>query len=381
MDDYHKEQPYQGAKKKRLLVFHPALAPYRVDFFNVLADKFDCVILFLQKNNRNQNFNQQVLLSRSRFRCSYMKIKLVVYNRDINFGYIYYILKYKPDIVISIEYGLPTILSYLYKKIFRLSYSLYTICDDCVEIAKTCRGIRKRARDFFASRLSGIIFTSSNVVKWYKENVSGKTNGLAFPIIRDERIYWNYLNDLIPVSSRLRRDFKIDNKKVILYVGRITKVKNLQTLVRAFGKTHLKDTVLVIVGDGDEKHSIKQIIMDLDITDKVILTGRREGDELYAWYNLSNLFVLPSVYEPFGAVTAEALQAGCPVLCSNVAGSSSLINGNNGTLFNPNDEEELSHLMSEFVSRCNVLSLSSARKSILHKSFKDYVDCLASKLK
>ena len=55
-----------------------------------------------------------------------------------------------------------------------------------------------------------------------------------------------------------------------------------------------------------------------------------------AYYNLAQLFVLPSRYEPFGTVVNEALLAGCFTLCSQVAGAACLIEpGRNGALFDP----------------------------------------------
>lgn len=120
---------------KRLLIFHSALAPYRIDFFNALAKHYLCHIVFLSRNNRNQPFRQKRLLEKARFEYSYMDMKLIINNRDINFGYMYNILKYKPDIVIGGEYGLPTLLPLFYRKLFRKKYSIYTICDDSLKIS------------------------------------------------------------------------------------------------------------------------------------------------------------------------------------------------------------------------------------------------------
>ena len=62
---------------------------------------------------------------------------------------------------------------------------------------------------------------------------------------------------------------------------------------------------------------------------------------MYSWFLISQLFVLPSTFEPFGAVINEALLSGCEVLCSDKAGASSLINKHNGLLFNPYSVDDL----------------------------------------
>ena len=96
--------------KKRLLIFHSALTPYRIDFFNVLATYFDCTVIFVSRNNKNQPFCQKELFEKCHFKRRYMDIRIVLpQNRVLNIGYLYYILKYKPDIVIGAEYGLSLI--------------------------------------------------------------------------------------------------------------------------------------------------------------------------------------------------------------------------------------------------------------------------------
>lgn len=80
---------------------------------------------------------------------------------------------------------------------------------------------------------------------------------------------------------------------------------------------------------------------ELHIIDSVFFVGKKEGEELMVFYNLGAIFVLPSTYEPFGAVVNEALLAGCYTLCSSCAGASCLIqeykNGNCFSVDNPED--------------------------------------------
>ena len=105
--------------KKKLLIFHSALAPYRINFFNKLSEEFSATIVFLSDNLRNQNFNRANLLAQITFTPHYLKHKIVINDRDINFGYSSYIFKVQPDIIIGGEYGLPTVIPFLIKKIFR----------------------------------------------------------------------------------------------------------------------------------------------------------------------------------------------------------------------------------------------------------------------
>jgi hypothetical protein len=72
---------------KKLLVFHSALAPYRVDFFNMLGKSFDSFVVFLSRNNRNQHFNMDDLLNKVTFKYGYLDKKIVLKDRDFNYGY------------------------------------------------------------------------------------------------------------------------------------------------------------------------------------------------------------------------------------------------------------------------------------------------------
>ena len=117
---------------KRLLIFHSALAPYRVDFFNAIAEHYVCHIAFLSRNNRNQPFCQEELLRDAKFSCSYLDKKVVLKDRDLNIGYIQEIKRFKPDIIIGGEYGLPLIVPYLFRRIRRKNIpftpSATTVC-------------------------------------------------------------------------------------------------------------------------------------------------------------------------------------------------------------------------------------------------------------
>ena len=58
--------------KPRLLIFHPALAPYRLDFFNALAERFTCHVVLLQRENPALFIKQDQLLAEARFTYAYL---------------------------------------------------------------------------------------------------------------------------------------------------------------------------------------------------------------------------------------------------------------------------------------------------------------------
>jgi glycosyltransferase involved in cell wall biosynthesis len=104
-----------------------------------------------------------------------------------------------------------------------------------------------------------------------------------------------------------------------------------------------------LVGEGDEMKFIENFVVENNLENKILLPGRFEGVELHAWYLCASGFVLPSTYEPYGAVVNEALIFGLRVLCSQFAGSSGLI-GKNGIVFNPNDEKDTIDKFTRFMN-------------------------------
>lgn len=123
----------------------------------------------------------------------------------------------------------------------------------------------------------------------------------------------------------LRKKYKIpDNKKIILFLSRLSWKKGFDTLIPAFAEVIKKEsnTILVIAGGNDEgyKKEIDKFIEQNRVKDKVIFTGLVKGREKIAAYQDSDVFVLPSYSENFGNVVFEALYFGLPVVITkNVA--------------------------------------------------------------
>ncbi len=344
-------------KAKKILIFHSALAPYRIDFFNEISKAFDATIVFLSTNLRNQKFDNEKLIAKTNFDIHYLSRKIVVADRDINFGYSSCLKKVQPDVVIGGEFGLPVIIPYLFRFFTKRKYKIVTICDDSLSIATNCSGLKKWIRKILITRLDGIILVNSEVGIWYSKNFYLKKTPLIFPILQDEKIFREQLEASVSISEEYIQKWNLQEKKVLLYVGRLAKVKGLELLLNAFAQSKIEDSCLVLVGDGEEKERLVALTKEFKISKKVFFVGRYEDLELLAWYNIGSVFVLPSHYEPFGAVINEALLAGCKVICSSKAGSSTLVNEHkNGKIYDPNDVSLLTRLIFQMIGESKVLT-------------------------
>lgn len=100
----------------------------------------------------------------------------------------------------------------------------------------------------------------------------------------------------------------------------------------------------VLAGRGDDQPRIIRLIEQLGLNDCVILTGYLPDHELCDYYNLCDVFAMPSKGEGFGIVYLEALACGKPVLAGNKDGSAdALCQGELGALIDPDDVQQIAH--------------------------------------
>jgi glycosyltransferase involved in cell wall biosynthesis len=137
----------------------------------------------------------------------------------------------------------------------------------------------------------------------------------------------------LPERGEFRRKYSIrENEKIVLYLGRIHKIKGIDLLVEAFADliNELDDVRLVIVGADDGFLSmLKKQIEDLNINNRILFTGLLpEKDKLRAYVD-ADVYVLPSVYETFPVTVLEACICGTPVIVTDRCGTANIVNDNN----------------------------------------------------
>lgn len=117
-------------------------------------------------------------------------------------------------------------------------------------------------------------------------------------------------------------------KKLVLFLGRLTLHKGPDYFLRAAKKVLERndDVIFVISGTGDMERRIIEDACELGIGDRVLFTGHVKNDELKKIYKMANLYVMPSVSEPFGITPLEALASGTPVLISKQSGVGEVLN-------------------------------------------------------
>jgi len=152
----------------------------------------------------------------------------------------------------------------------------------------------------------------------------------------------------LPPKGSFRRRFNIpEDKKIILYLGRIHKIKGIDFLIKAYA--HLKNemkcrnAVLVIAGPDDGYLSeIKYLAQASGVSNSILFVGPLYGENKLVAYVDSEVYVLPSRYETFPMTILEAYACGKPVVASRVGGLKDLVkDGETGLLFEPGNVEQL----------------------------------------
>lgn len=119
------------------------------------------------------------------------------------------------------------------------------------------------------------------------------------------------------IVQNLRTDLGIEEKdKVVLYIGRISKEKNIEEILIAM-KSYLNErenVKLVLIGDGPEKNALENRAKELGIDDQTIFAGERPWNEIGTYYQMGDVFVSASQSETQGLTYIEALTSGLPVV-------------------------------------------------------------------
>lgn len=110
--------------------------------------------------------------------------------------------------------------------------------------------------------------------------------------------------------------------KVVTFLGRITYQKGPDYFVEAAAKVlqRVSDVRFVMAGSGDLMNHVVRRVAQLGIADRFHFTGFLKGGEVQRMFRLSDVYVMPSVSEPFGISPLEAMRSGVPVIISRQSG-------------------------------------------------------------
>ncbi|UFT98849.1 glycosyltransferase [Radiobacillus kanasensis] len=172
-------------------------------------------------------------------------------------------------------------------------------------------------------------------------------------------------------NKELRQKYDIQmNKKVILFVGNLLVKKGIYTfveLMKIFPDKH--DTMFIIVGNGPEREKIHKLTEGL--ASRVRIIGSVPKRDVSDWFNIADVFVLPSYNEGFGLVALESISCETPVIATRVGGIPEIIqDGVNGYLVNVNNANAISEKIDYLFTNNDILQrmIKASHKTVEENS-------------
>lgn len=296
---------------------------YKVNLYNELAKKLKILVVFIAINTnekraddftslQNADFSHEVLSDgdfQSRdVKANIKKLKIILKNNE-----------YKKLLVSGWDLQEFWYLVMLYPK------SKNCLALESTILESTPKGIKGWIKRVFLFRIS-TVFASGNLHVELLKALKFKgdiniTKGVGI------------INK--PTFEKVKKEYQ----KSFLFVGRLSRVKNLETLIKVF--IDLPNHHLTIIGDGVEKEYL-QSIANQNISFKPPI----ENSKLQTEFLNHDIFILPSISEPWGLVVEEALYFGLAVMVSKNCGSMELVKSEaNGYVFEPMDMEEIKRLI------------------------------------
>lgn len=144
----------------------------------------------------------------------------------------------------------------------------------------------------------------------------------------------------ITKRNRVRQKFGIkEDEKLIVVSGNLEYQKGMHLAIKAFASilSKFNQTKLMIIGKGIYEKKLKEMVVELNLTDRIIFTGYISYNSVADYYNACDLFLMPTLrVEGFPMVLAEVMACGKPIIASRIGGTPSLIDDCiNGILVTP----------------------------------------------
>jgi len=163
--------------------------------------------------------------------------------------------------------------------------------------------------------------------------------------------------DNLPRRGGFRKKWSIDDsQRIVLYLGRIHKIKGLDLLVKAFAEIdqEINNIKLAIIGPDDGYlPTLRKLIRELGIEEQVLLTGPLYGRDKLNAYVDADIYVLPSFYEIFGVTVLEACACGTPVIVTDRCSIANIIDSQAGLVV-PYDKKSLGKAILALLNNDNI---------------------------
>lgn len=231
-----------------------------------------------------------------------------------------------------------TLAAYLTKRLYRLDVKVISHVHNCYPWLEE-ESFNKKIDQWLRPQIDFNIACGERVTEYYAKYASYfnmKKTAILSNTIEINQVELDEKN-----LQQLREKFKISSKHTIFgFIGRLSEQKGLIPFIKEFvkHKEHFNDCQFLLVGTGEQEKEIKNLIKQLNLESYFVLTGFQEQTEVF--YQLIDIFFLPSLYEGLPMAILEAMAAKVPVISMNVGSIKEVLQNQCGILVKPHCYDE-----------------------------------------
>jgi len=325
--------------KSKLALLTNMIAPYRLPVYSALGDHFDLLILHGGKEaNRESWGNPEDVLSNARVARAWgwqvpfeQKLDGKVYNErlfHITPGFMWHLLRFRPDAIISNEMGFRSAVAMAYGRIF------------CKPVWIWWEGTRHSERNIDPLRKVVRKTISFWPARWITCGVTSTEYLVGLGVKREKILQSQNSVDEEQFKAAVEPAWRLSPRPVVLYVGRFVELKGVGLLLDAAATLQRagREFSLLLVGEGRERQALEQRVAELRLKN-VHFQPVQPPQRMPSVYRSADLMVFPTLQDVWGFVANEAVLSGVPVLCSKYAGcAAELFPAEN--IFSPDDSGE-----------------------------------------
>ena len=336
-------------KKIKLALLINIIAPYRLPICSALADQFDFLLLHGGKEaNRDTWSNFEDALPNAKvvrawgWQIRYMKkVNGAVFDEKfihITPGFLWHLLCFRPDVIISNEMGFRSVIALTYATVFRKPVWIWW--GGTLHSERNIGRPRKALRKIIASWAD----------HWVTYGQTSTEYLLSLGVKRERILQSQNAIDEERFKANVEPAWVIEPRPVVLHVGQFIERKGIGSLIEAAAALQRegREFSLLFVGSGRDKLAIQQRAEALGLKN-IYFQPPQPPEKMPSIYRSADFLVFPTLEDVWGLVANEAILSGIPVLCSKYAGCApELFTSEN--IFSPEDLTEFTQKLRKAIS-------------------------------
>lgn len=362
---------------KRIAFIHEEVDPYRVPFFEKLNRSIDikATVFYCGKAHpyrggklqRGKSSQFSEILPGSQVKIPYLKEEIkfnpIIWRKlsEGNFDYI----------AVGGYYHITMLFAILWALIHSVPYTIISE-SHLLNPRSKFKSLLKKLLLPFIIKHANFLLPLGKFQAEYLIHYGAKVKDIyCFPNTSDVDFFTAESSKYRRKKNEIKKQLGIKSKYIVLYVGRLTQEKGLFTLLKAFKeiKNSYDDVTLLIIGEGKLRDNLEGFISKKK-TGNVRFEGFIENRNLPLYYAIADIFVLPSLDEPWGVVVTEAMACALSLILSDKVGCRGdiLREGKNGFCFKNDDSGQLASYIERFLKNpASIEEMGNNSRNIIKK--------------